>query len=156
MFPFLCFVSKEGSLFHLLLASYYLLICILGGTCEAWFGGRESSASGESRINGSVSMSTRKRSPLNVDFFGSVCYTFQHGRFRKLHGDLTRVDARLDICSASALAKKVFNIFSASVGSADNQLSSPRLNLILQQQVLSFLYFIAFHILKSQIIGINV
>ncbi|KAJ6872371.1 hypothetical protein NC651_031471 [Populus alba x Populus x berolinensis] len=56
---------------------------------------------------GTLSIGTKKRSPLNADLFGSVCYTFQHGRFTKLYGDLTRVDARLDICSASAVAKRI-------------------------------------------------
>lgn len=109
---------------------------IIGGTSAAWFGGSESSPSTESDVDRDTSIGTKKRSPLNANLFGSVCYTFQHGRFTKLYGDLTRVDARLDICSASAVAKRVFNIFRrSSFSNADNPLSSPKLSLILQQQV---------------------
>ncbi|CAL5382584.1 unnamed protein product [Camellia sinensis] len=110
---------------------------IIGATCAAWFGGGESSAAVEMKGNGdSVSGGAKKRSPFCADLFGSVCYTFQHGKFRKLYGDLTRVDARLDICSASALAERVSKIFrSSSSSNAENPLSSPGLNLIFQQQV---------------------
>lgn len=82
-------------------------------------------------------MSTRsKRYQFNADLFGSVCYTFQHGKFTKGFGDLTRVDARLDISSASALAKKIVNGFKSSNADVREQPSaSPRLNLIFQQQV---------------------
>ncbi|TXG62462.1 hypothetical protein EZV62_009456 [Acer yangbiense] len=108
---------------------------IIGGTFAAWFGGRESSMAVESQDR-DVSMTMKKRSPLNADLFGSVCYTFQHGWFRKPFGDLTRFDARLDVCSASGLAKRALNIFkSSSVNNAEKSLSSPRLNLIFQQQV---------------------
>ncbi|KAF2291987.1 hypothetical protein GH714_000046 [Hevea brasiliensis] len=113
---------------------------IVGGSCAARFGGWGYSAS----TDGDTSTSTGKRSPFNADFFGSVCYTFQHGKFTKLYGDLTRVDARLDICSAFALTKRALNIFrrSSVSGAADNPLSSPRINLILQQQVLLNLSFL--------------
>ncbi|KAK0583284.1 hypothetical protein LWI29_035417 [Acer saccharum] len=108
---------------------------IIGGTFAAWFGGRESSMAVESQDR-DVSMTMKKRSPLNADLFGSVCYTFQHGWFRKPFGDLTRFDARLDVCSASGLAKRALNIFKSSpVNNAEKSLSSPRLNLIFQQQV---------------------
>ncbi|KAL5795131.1 hypothetical protein ACOSP7_003725 [Xanthoceras sorbifolium] len=108
---------------------------IIGGNFAAWFGGRESSLAVESQ-DMDISMTTKKRSPLNADLFGSLCYTIQQGRFRKPFGDLTRLDARLDICSASGLAKRTLNIFkSSSVSNAENSLSSPRLNLIIQQQV---------------------
>ncbi|GMN62026.1 hypothetical protein TIFTF001_031091 [Ficus carica] len=91
---------------------------IIGGTCAAWYGDKE------------------KRSPLSADLFGSVCYTIQHGSFRKYYGDLTRLDTRLDICSASALAKRVLNGFkSSSSNKTDDPTSHPRLNLIFQQQV---------------------
>ncbi|KAJ0111510.1 hypothetical protein Patl1_00042 [Pistacia atlantica] len=108
---------------------------VIGGTCAAWFGGRENSKAIESQ-DGDTSMTVKKRSPLNADLFGSVCCTFQHGKFRKLFNDMTRVDARLDISSVSGLGKKVLNIFkTSSVSNADNSLSSPRLNFIFQQQV---------------------
>ncbi|KAF3634345.1 putative 20 kDa chaperonin, chloroplastic-like [Capsicum annuum] len=98
---------------------------IIGGTVEAWL------------KNGSNSSSdSRHRSPFGVDLFGSLCYTFQHGKFRKSFGDLTRVDARLDVSSASTLAKQVSKVFrEVSADDARDVLSSPRLSLILQQQV---------------------
>ncbi|KAK9121163.1 hypothetical protein Syun_018780 [Stephania yunnanensis] len=114
---------------------------IIGGSCTAWFGGRDSlvdanlaAQSGEGEVN------PQRRSPFTADAFGSVCYTLQHGKFRKLYGDLTRVDARLDICSGSAFASGlghlVSNIFGRSQANGEvNPLASPRLNLILQQQV---------------------
>lgn len=82
----------------------------------------------------------KKRSPLSADAFGSACFTFQKGQFSKLYGDLTRVDARVDISSASALAKRIFHVIRRSSGSnkSDDTLWSPRLNLIFQQQVLTF------------------
>lgn len=67
-----------------------------------------------------------------MDLFSSVCYTFQHGQFWKLYGDLTRVDARLDICSLPSIAKRVVK---SCWFSADSSLSFSRLNLIFQQQV---------------------
>ncbi|KAG8391454.1 hypothetical protein BUALT_Bualt01G0189500 [Buddleja alternifolia] len=88
---------------------------IIGGTCEAWF-----------------TSEAKDRSRFGADLFGSACYTFQHGKFRKAFGDLSRIDARLNIGSASALAKKVTNLF-RSVQS--NQSTNIRLNLIAQQQV---------------------
>lgn len=89
-----------------------------------------------SRGDDDISINAKKRSPLSADLFGSVCYTLQHGNFRNLYGDLTRVDARLDICSASAFATRVLNgLKRSSVDSVENPASSPRLNLIFQQQV---------------------
>ncbi|XP_057452055.1 protein TRIGALACTOSYLDIACYLGLYCEROL 4, chloroplastic [Lotus japonicus] len=77
------------------------------------------------------------RSRHNADLFGSVCYTFQHGKFTKDFGDLTRLDARLDISSVSALGKKIMNGFKSSTAADVNEQpsASPRLNLIFQQQV---------------------
>jgi hypothetical protein len=58
----------------------------------------------------------------------------------KHFGDLTRVDARLDISSASGLAKKILNGFKSSSADLDDKsAASPRLNLIFQQQVHIFL-----------------
>ncbi|KAF3554522.1 hypothetical protein F2Q69_00010663 [Brassica cretica] len=79
-----------------------------------------------------------KRSPISADAFGSACCTFQKGRFSKLYGDLTRVDARVDVSSASALAKRIFHAIRRSSGSNktdDDASGSPRLSLIFQQQV---------------------
>lgn len=88
------------------------------------------------RGDGDILLNAKKRNPLSADLFGSVCYTFQHGRFRKLYGDLTRIDARLDICSASAFATRVLNgLKKSSIDRAEIPASSPRLNLIFQQQV---------------------
>ncbi|KAL4600247.1 hypothetical protein ACB092_11G184800 [Castanea dentata] len=109
---------------------------IIGGTCAAWFGGSESLVAAASREDEEISLNAKKRSPLSADLFGSVCYTFQHGNFRKPYGDLTRVDTRLDIFSASAFARRVLNgLKRSSANSAENPVSSPRLNLIFQQQI---------------------
>ncbi|KAG4132967.1 hypothetical protein ERO13_D08G065500v2 [Gossypium hirsutum] len=81
---------------------------------------------------GNSPTTNKKESPLNMDLFSSVCYTFQHGQFWKLYGDLTRVDARLDICSLPSIAKRVVK---SCWFSADSSLSFSRLNLIFQQQV---------------------
>lgn len=99
-----------------------------GGTCEAWLHGVEGSHD--------TSLGTKRRSRFGADLFGSLCCTLQHGRFRNKFGDLTRVDARLDIASASAVAKEVASLFStAQSNQPTNELCSPRLNLIFQQQV---------------------
>lgn len=111
-----------------------------GGTCEAWLGGR-----------GNTATSINTRSPFNADLFGSFCYTFQHGKFRELFGDLTRFDARLDISSVSAIAKRVFKNKSSSVNCADSR-SSPSLNLIFQQQVSILSHFLSlFHYIKENL-----
>lgn len=96
---------------------------IIGGNCATWVGGRNNTHLG--------------RSTFSADLFGSASYTFQHGKFRKLFNDLSRVDARLDIPSAATLAKGVSKLFRSANNdnSARDMLSSPRLNLILQQQV---------------------
>ncbi|RID61281.1 hypothetical protein BRARA_E00447 [Brassica rapa] len=95
---------------------------IVGSTLAAWITGRD----------------TKRRSPITADAFGSACCTFQKGRFSKLYGDLTRVDARVDVSSASALAKRIFHAIKRSSGSNktdDDASGSPRLSLIFQQQV---------------------
>ncbi|KAJ1399422.1 hypothetical protein SESBI_30356 [Sesbania bispinosa] len=71
-----------------------------------------------------LAVSTSKRSRFNADLFGSVCYTFQHGKFTKDFGDLTRVDARLDISSATALGKKILNGFKSSTADVSEQPSA--------------------------------
>ncbi|KAL0429413.1 UNVERIFIED_CONTAM: protein TRIGALACTOSYLDIACYLGLYCEROL 4, chloroplastic [Sesamum radiatum] len=112
---------------------------IIGGTCEAWFGGGKGSLSTD--VKGSSGAKDRGR--FGVDLFGSGCFTFQHGKFRKLFGDLTRVDVRLDVASATALAKSVANLFrsSQSYRSPNLPSSSPRLDLIFQQQVVGPIFF---------------
>ncbi|KAL8141430.1 hypothetical protein V2J09_007451 [Rumex salicifolius] len=103
------------------------LSSIIGGTFGAWFQGNSDPESG-----------ARIRSPVFADLFGSLCYTFQHGKFRKSYGDLTRLDARLDVFSASALANTMLNILTnSSVTTHEN----PRLSIILQQQVAGPLVF---------------
>ncbi|KAJ6822121.1 protein TRIGALACTOSYLDIACYLGLYCEROL 4, chloroplastic [Iris pallida] len=101
---------------------------IIGGTCAAWFGG-----------NKNISIQSKKRDPFSVDLFGSLCYTFQHGKFKNDFNDLSRVDARLDICSASSFIKGTYNIVSDIFKShADREvdpLASPKLNVLFQQQV---------------------
>ncbi|XP_047312084.1 protein TRIGALACTOSYLDIACYLGLYCEROL 4, chloroplastic-like [Impatiens glandulifera] len=101
---------------------------IAGATCSAGYG--------------HINKYPKKSSHFSADAFASFCYTFQHGMFRKDYGDMTRFDARLDLCSASALAKKMSRIFTRqSVSSSDDTLSSPRLNLILQQQIMGPIVF---------------
>ncbi|KAJ8650461.1 hypothetical protein MRB53_003484 [Persea americana] len=112
---------------------------IIGGVCAAWFGGNGTMV-GDSRAQlGVGEVGANKRFPLSADLFGSVCYTYQHGNFRRLYRDLTRVDARLDICSASAFIKGathlVSNVFRGHVEREANPLASPKLNMIFQQQV---------------------
>lgn len=104
---------------------------IMGGSFAAWITGRDKRSPTED-----ISANVKKRSPISADLFGSVCYTFQKGQFRKLYRDLTRVDARVDICSASALAKRVFQTLTRSpANSTDDSSWSPRLKLIFMQQV---------------------
>lgn len=121
---------------------FLLFYLIVGGTFAAWLG--KDSTTAESQREGNIPTTKNKRSPLNADLFGSVCYTFQHGQFRKLYGDLTRVDARLDISSLPSFAKRVFK----GSSSADYTISSPRLNLIFQQQVIFFPCLIVFLLKK--------
>lgn len=87
----------------------------------------------------SISVLPKKRYPFAADLFGSVCYRLQHGKFKKDFNDLTRIDARLDICSASSFIKGahhlVSDIFKGHVDREVNPLASPKLNVILQQQV---------------------
>ncbi|KAF9592041.1 hypothetical protein IFM89_011791 [Coptis chinensis] len=124
-------------------------LCVHGGTCTAWFGDKERSAVvnlAPSEDGMSIGSYTKQRSMFNADFFGSICYTFQHGKFRKSYGDLTRVDTRLDICSASAFAKGAAHIVSNAFQNAHtereaNPLAPPRLNVILQQQVMGPIVF---------------
>ncbi|XP_019188154.1 PREDICTED: protein TRIGALACTOSYLDIACYLGLYCEROL 4, chloroplastic [Ipomoea nil] len=106
---------------------------IIGGTFAAWVGGGNNSLITESREDRENTPYSRRR-PLGVDLFGSFCYTLQHGKFRKRYNDLTRIDARLDVSSAVAIAKRVSRIFRSASNTRDS-LSTPRLNLIFQQQV---------------------
>lgn len=125
------------------MSSNLLFKMLLGGTCEAWFGGLKGQDDGSSA-------DAKRRNPFSADSFASACCSFQHGHFRKLYGDLTRLDARLNICSASALAKRVSRLFSSSVNDAKDPLSSPRLNLVLQQQVcLTFYVLLILKVVKS-------
>ncbi|EPS72170.1 hypothetical protein M569_02584 [Genlisea aurea] len=88
---------------------------IVGSNCEAWVLSRE----------------TNKRSRFAADLFCSLSCSFQHGKFTKDYGDLTRIDARLDVASASAVVKRLFN----SSEKHSYAPSLPRLNLIFQQQM---------------------
>ncbi|XP_072995925.1 protein TRIGALACTOSYLDIACYLGLYCEROL 4, chloroplastic [Typha latifolia] len=118
---------------------------IIGGTFAAWFGGDVKSdatlqaQSGHDEAGGSVSVSMKKRYPISADLFGSLCYTLQHGKFKNDFNDFTRVDARLDISSASAFLKGASHLLSDIVkGRVErevNPLAAPRFNVILQQQV---------------------
>ncbi|XP_028782486.1 protein TRIGALACTOSYLDIACYLGLYCEROL 4, chloroplastic [Neltuma alba] len=107
---------------------------IIGGACTAWIWDERSYSSVDSREDLEMSRPSM-RSPLSGDLFGSVCYTFQHGKFTNDYGDLTRLDARLDICSASGFAKKVLNGIRSYADVNELPSASPRLNLTFQQQV---------------------
>ncbi|KAL3534443.1 hypothetical protein ACH5RR_002904 [Cinchona calisaya] len=111
----------------------------LSATCASWFGNGRSVAAVESSEarDDDIRHNARSRSPFSLDIFGSFCYTFQHGKFRKLFGDLTRIDARVDVASVSALAKRISDAGNAS----ENLVSSPRFNFILQQQVVGPIVF---------------
>ncbi|CAO2835217.1 unnamed protein product [Amaranthus hypochondriacus] len=108
---------------------------IIGGTFGAWLHGEDKTLKLTSGDSSKVSSRSRKRNPVFADLFGSVCYTFQHGKFRKRYGDLTRVDARLDINSAFAFAKNITSMFQHTPAPHDNSASHPRLGLVFQQQV---------------------
>jgi len=111
---------------------YWFIIFIVGSSFASWiWNGRSLSSTN----------STSKRSRHNADLFGSVGYSFQHGKFTKKYGDLTRVDARVDLSSATAFAKKILSGSSADVGEQPS--ASPRLNLSFQQQVNFFMYYYA-------------
>ncbi|MED6111634.1 hypothetical protein PIB30_053984 [Stylosanthes scabra] len=97
----------------------------MGGSCASWIWNPKNVVGTDSR--------EVERSRFNADLFGSVCYSYQQGKFTKQFQDFTRVDARLDIPSASALAKKVFSGFKRDVN--EQAAASPRLNLIFQQQI---------------------
>ncbi|KAL1339449.1 hypothetical protein AAHE18_U037500 [Arachis hypogaea] len=97
----------------------------MGGSCASWIWNPENIVGTDSReVN---------RPRFSADLFGSVCYSYQQGKFTKDFRDFTRVDARLDIPSASAFAKKVFSGFKRDVN--ERAAASPRLNLIFQQQI---------------------
>nr|XP_029151714.1 protein TRIGALACTOSYLDIACYLGLYCEROL 4, chloroplastic isoform X2 [Arachis hypogaea] len=97
----------------------------MGGSCASWIWNPENIVGTDSReVN---------RSRFSADLFGSVCYSYQQGKFTKDFRDFTKVDARLDIPSASAFAKKVFSGFKRDVN--EQAAASPRLNLIFQQQI---------------------
>lgn len=113
----------------------------IGATCTAWLGSGKGLLSVEPARDADQIPLAENRARFGTDLFGSVSYTFQHGKFRELYNDLTRVDARLDISSANDLAKKVSSLFkNGQDNQSPNELSSPKLNIILQQQVLTSLF----------------
>jgi len=116
----------------------YWFINIVGSTFSSWIWNGKSFSSTNSTED--LEVSTSKRSRHNADLFGSVGYSFQHGKFTKKYGDLTRVDAHLNISSASAFAKKILK------GSSEQPSASPRLNLTFQQQVNFFSLFKSNHL----------
>ncbi|KAB2614557.1 protein TRIGALACTOSYLDIACYLGLYCEROL 4 [Pyrus ussuriensis x Pyrus communis] len=107
---------------------------IFGGSCIAWFQDGYNPVAVDMKGDEDNSRSNKKRNPFNADFFGSLCYTFQHRKLIELYGDLTRINSLHDICSASALAKRVIcGLKSSSANSAQDLVSSPRINIIFQQ-----------------------
>lgn len=80
------------------------------------------------------------RSACQADMFGSLLFTAQHGRFRKLFFDLTRFHARLDFPSGSKFlsgAARLAQDFVNSQQPTPNALQAvcPNTFLSLQQQV---------------------
>lgn len=117
---------------------------LLGGTCTAWFGGNGNSDPSLPTQSGEVESDrriTNKRNPFSADLFGSLCYTIQRGKFKNDFNDLTRIDARLDVSSASAFIRGAAHLISditrGRVVREVDPLASPRLHVVLQQQVLS-------------------
>ncbi|KAG0459014.1 hypothetical protein HPP92_022142 [Vanilla planifolia] len=115
---------------------------IFGGICEAWFGRKiNKDASSETQVADEVyqalsSFSRRKR--LNADLFGSLAFTFQQGQFANYFNDLTRLDARLDVSSASVVLKdfsRFMSTFFKGQFPEVNPLASTRLNVLVQQQI---------------------
>lgn len=128
---------------------FFPVYCMLGGTCAVWFGGGENidgnlEAQLEEEVGRRLSLSSKKRNPFSVDLFGSLCCTLQHGKFKNDFNDLTRIDARLDISSASAFMKGACHLLSdicrGRVDREVNPFASPKLNVILQQQVYLFMH----------------
>lgn len=116
---------------------------MVGGSCTAWLSGNiaaVNSSSEEGNSTSAKSISNKGRhSPFEADAFGSFCYTLQQGTFRKPYLDLTRIDARVDISSASAFLKGAANFVAgflrSRVEQESNLLAAPKFNLIFQQQV---------------------
>lgn len=113
---------------------------IIGGTCEAWFGGNGNKGTSSKDQTGDEGIhKSRSRNHFNMDLFGSFGCSFQRGKFTNDFNDLTRIDARLDVSSASALLKGFANLvsttFKGQVQGEVNPIASPRLNVILQQQI---------------------
>ncbi|KAH9320780.1 hypothetical protein KI387_015419, partial [Taxus chinensis] len=82
-----------------------------------------------------------QRSPFSADLFASLGCTAQLGKFKKPFLDLTRLEGRLDIGTASAFAtgatqllRKFYRSSSSDV-QGRNALSHPSLAVMLQQQI---------------------
>ncbi|PKA53418.1 hypothetical protein AXF42_Ash012360 [Apostasia shenzhenica] len=116
---------------------------IIGGTCEAWLGGNNIDSKSKAQIGNEVgqcsSSISSRRKHISMDLFGSFGYTFQQGKFTHDYNDLTRVDARLDVTSASAVLKGfghlVPSAFKGQVHEKVNPLALLRFNVLLQQQI---------------------
>ncbi|MQL87366.1 hypothetical protein Taro_019922 [Colocasia esculenta] len=113
---------------------------IIGGSSAVRFEGISRRNAAERAVGGVQNSTTSiKKNPFSADMFGSLCYTFQHGKFKDDFNDLTRLDARLDVSSVSAFIKGMSHLVSDTIrGPTErkvNPLASPRVTLILQQQV---------------------
>lgn len=114
-----------------------------GGSCAALFGeNQDEDVNYAQKGSGTTSQNLnfrRKRNPFSANVFGSICYTVQHGKFTEDFNDLTRLDARLDFASVPAFIKGMshllYDAFRGPVEQKPNTLASPRLTLIVQQQV---------------------
>lgn len=100
---------------------------IIGATCASWFS------------FGDTIITDDSRSPFSSNMFGSGCFTYQHGKFRKPHWDLTRIDVKLNFPGLKSLYKDK-NAAAANRNPRDAP-PPPSLNLIFQQQIAGPLVF---------------
>ncbi|GAB4844250.1 hypothetical protein Ancab_037614 [Ancistrocladus abbreviatus] len=137
---------------------------ISGGTCEAWSGGVDNMLNCKSREDGEGI--PRKRSPFFADLFGSACYTYQHGKFRKLYGDLPRkfigtMEQSSSVfsqtqCHISAAGKvTIHNQFVALVAAAEWETPSKTLSTGLDFQLSSGLIRSALELNRERRAGIG-
>ena len=107
---------------------------VSGGSCAALLGGNQ-----DKNVDSSQSLSLRNRNPFSANVFGSICYTVQQGKFKEDFNDLTRLDARVDFSSVpgfvSGVSHLLYNAIKGTVERKIDDLASPKLTLIFQQQV---------------------
>ncbi|ERN02018.1 protein TRIGALACTOSYLDIACYLGLYCEROL 4, chloroplastic [Amborella trichopoda] len=117
---------------------------LIGSALCARFGGNSGAAPAESESSSIVrslySQAIRKRPEFSSDLFASLCCTAQYGNFQRLFFDLTRVNVRLDIPSATAFVTGATHLTNAIYKSKRVDLEAihavcPDITLSLQQQI---------------------